>query len=132
MGGFIPDQRFLLRWRFEYNDKAPKYGMWGDSGHGVEAWNQPRNGMTRAQIEAKDIISRETKIIVDCPACDYRLFQWIAIQRLNPKSQGLLQKNVGLCLWTNDQKIEAYEWGEVVQKPLINGEKNIHFATDGR
>jgi len=106
--------------------------MWGDSAQGVEAWNQSRAGMSRAQIEAKDIVTRESKIIVDCPANDFRLFQWIGLQRINPKGGGQVQRNIGIALWTNDQRIEAYEWGEVCQKPLINGEKNLNFATDGR
>jgi hypothetical protein len=132
MGGNLPQPKFLLRWRLEYSGKPSRYGMWGDSAPGVEAWNQSRANLVRAQIEAKDIVTRETSIVVDCPAADYRVFQWVGVQRLNIKSSASLQRNVGLAILTNDQRIEAFEWGEVRQRPLINGEKNIKFATDGR
>lgn len=130
----IPCQRFLLRWRFEYEDRNPKFGMWHDSGRTIEtqAWPQTRTGLRRAMIEAKNITTRETKVIVDCPSQDFRLFQWIGMQRLNPKTTGLVQKNIGLCIVTNDARIEAYDWGEVRTRPLVNGEKNINFRTDGR
>jgi hypothetical protein len=128
----IEAPRFLLRWRLEYRDRPPKYSIWNMSGiaQSDQAWCQTRNGLSRAIIEAKDLVTREIKVIVDCPADIFRLFQWIAIQKLDFKSTRKDARNVGIALVTNDLRIEAYEWGQVIQRPLINGEQKVNFTSD--
>jgi hypothetical protein len=130
----IPDKRFSLRWRFDYAHKSPKVGMWDDSGHLKidQAWCQPINGLQSVKVEAKDLVTKETKVIVECNSQNFRMFQWLAVQRLNPSTATNIQRNIGICLMTNDCRVEVYNWGEVRKRPLINGESKMNFATDGR
>ncbi len=126
--GFQPT-RYWLRWRFEYRDRPPIVGMWNRQSdiQNEQAWCQPRNGLSRVMIEAKDLTTKQIKVVVDCPEYDYRNLQWIAFH--HPRSG--LSYHVGIQMLTRYQRIKVFGIGKIEVENLTEEDKKFHFATYG-
>jgi hypothetical protein len=92
-----------------------------------QAWCQPRNGLSRVIIEAKDMINKKITVVVDCPECDYRNLQWIAFHHVKTG----LSYHVGIQMLTRYQRIKVFGIGKVETEQLTKEEMNYHFATYG-
>ena len=129
-----PD-KYALRWVLEYSDGRRKPGLWGQSteNQADQAWCQPRKGLTRAVIEGKNILTREIVRLVDCPAEDFRVFQWVATASINPfgirgtvKPQSRL---MGLKILTRYKEFQVLGDGKVTSQDLPENLANLNFAT---
>lgn len=134
---FIGQSLYDLRYRFEYSDGKPTIlGKWNDTNKHAKkaAWAVNRNGLSRVMVEARNIETGEIKVVVDCPANDYRFLQWRAVRSINPMqlSQQTLTRNIGMVLWTSAKKIYIYNWGKVEIEELNEDDKRYHFAAYGR
>ena len=124
---------YLLRWRFDFTNKAPVFGMWNSSG--IEAWDKNREGLVRASIEAKSQVTKLTKAVAECDGHEFRNFQWLAIARVPPNFRGSISprpETVGLKILTTDEEVTVLMSGQCEKRPLTEGEKSIPFATYGR
>lgn len=123
--------KHLLRWRFDYADKPSVMGMWCRSSSNPvdQAWNK-NTGIVRASIEAKNLESKITKVLVSADASQFRNFSWKALGKI--RSAGIVHQIVGLQMWTTDKKITAYIGGELVVEDLTEEDKKINFKTYGR
>lgn len=123
---------YLLRWRFDYADRASVFGMW-NSPH-ISAWDKNREGVVRASIEAKDVATREVRTVVACDGHEFRNFQWLAVAAVGPFRGSVTPAthNIGLKLLTRDEEIAILVNGKGARRLLTEDEKNINFATFGR
>jgi len=124
---------YLLRWRFDYLDRPTKYGQWSRAAtlETDMAYFQNKEGLVRASVEGKDILTREIKTLAECDGWDYVNFQWMAELRMRSDGYGTSQ-HVGLKLVTRDFWIEVYARGNVLRVPRTEEDKNYHYATFGR
>jgi hypothetical protein len=124
---------FLLRWRFDYADRPSKTGQWSRAAT-IEtdmAYYQNKEGIVRASIEGKDVITREIKTLAECDGWDYVNFQWMDVVR--GRSDGLCtRQHIGLKLITRDFWVEVYAKGLIKKIPRTEEDKNYHYATFGR
>lgn len=124
---------YLLRWRFDYKDKASVIGMWNSS-H-IKAWDKNCDSVIRASIESKD---RETSIIRTMAECDghvFRNFQWHAVAGVPLGFSGSITPrtvHVGLKILTTDQEVLVLINGQIGRRYLTEEEKSIPFVTFGR
>jgi hypothetical protein len=95
------------------------------------AYFQNKEGLVRASVEGKDILTREIKTLAECDGWDYVNFQWMAELRMRSDGYGTSQ-HVGLKLVTRDFWIEVYARGNVLRVPRTEEDKNYHYATFGR
>lgn len=124
---------YVLRWRFDFHGKAPVFGMWGSPRN--TAWDQNREGLARASIEAKSAKTSITSTVVECDGHDFRNFQWIVVSRVNPNFRGSVTppaEHVGIKLLTTHEEVAVLLTGQCARRRLTEAEKNLHFATFGR
>jgi hypothetical protein len=124
---------FALRWRFDYNNRPTKCGMWGrTTTNPVDcAWSQPRDGLVRASIEGKNIETREILTFAECDGHAYRAFQWAATAAM-PLLGGtavLKSQLVGLKLLTTDSCLLVDQAGKLTVAPLSDDIKAINFQS---
>lgn len=126
--GFAP-ARYWLRWRFEYDHKSPRLGMWNRQSdiESDQAWCQPRVGLSRVMIEAKDMVTKDIKVVIDCPAAEYRNLQWISCHHVKSG----ITYNVGLQMLTRYWRLKVFGIGQVEQEALTQEEMDFHFKTYG-
>jgi len=137
MHQYVPN--YLLRWRFEWNGKPFKAGMWSHPGDERDlenkAWNKNKEGLLWAMVEAKNYINRaDQKIVVAVPGQDFLNFQWIALgmipmRNLKVESQATTLIG-GLKVLTRHEEICVYDTGKVTRGPHDN--HMINFATFGK
>jgi hypothetical protein len=124
---------YLLRWRFDFADRAAVFGMWNSSA--ISAWDKNREKLVRASIEAKSTVTHNTVTIAECDGHDFRNFQWLAISRVNPNFKGSVtprSETIGLKILTTHDEVTVLISGECAARRLTDEEKGIHFATYGR
>jgi len=129
-------RKYLMRWRFDYLDKPSKVGMWSQSSKNPvdQAWNKNVNP-SRVKVEVKDIETRETKVVVDCPGADFLNFQWMAIARTPGFFKGSItpiHQLVGLQMWTREKKIAVLDTGKIMMTDMTPEDLNTNFATFGK
>lgn len=134
----IESRTYFLRWRFDYIDRRePKTSPWERSSH-IEsemAYRQNREGLIRAAIEAKELRSKDIRILAECDGHDFINFQWMAVSFCPVEFTGeheLRNMTIGLKLVTRDYEYQVYINGDVVKSIRTEAEKGIHFATFGR
>ena len=96
---------------------------------------QPKDGLVRAAIEAKDVSTREVKTIVECDGWDFVNFQWDAEFRTQMGAvNGMgVHTLVGLKMVTRDYWISVNQFtGKVRTIKRTEEDKNYHYATFGR
>lgn len=130
-------QRFRLRWRFEYSDKPTKYGMWNSSGDVPEeqAWYQSKEHLTSAVIEGKDIASGRIVRVIEVTGSDFCCFEWCAVSSMGGLSrpgmgQTLNSTIVGLKIVARDKNIFVYVDGQVKveNRNDQDSDKLFHFG----
>lgn len=130
--------KFLLRWKFEWNDRPSKFGMWSLPGStddlATKAWCSNREGLKTAIIESKDYVTREIKTVVAVSGQDFMNFQWVALASVNVNSvKGKTTPRTiigGLKIITRHEEITAFDFGKVTRAK--NSVENINFATYGK
>lgn len=131
---------YLLRWRFDYANHAPIYGMWSQPGDVKQsgAWKfGMKEQMRFASVEGKDYISREIKTLAQCPGQDFVLFQWNALARINPfalKGGASVPYTTlsGLKIVSRNEIIDVSVSGEITRTLRPEAHKRIGFATYGQ
>ena len=126
--------KYLLRWRYEYANKLPLFGMWSSPGAQedlpTKAWPHNTEGMIYAVIEAKDFVTREISQKVRVPKQDFRNFQWIAAASIDlAKISVTHTKIAGLKIQTRDKELSVFEDGSCSEAPFQAD--NINFKTYG-
>lgn len=76
--------KHLVRWRLDFADGSYKAGLWSSPGDhdSAKASKNLRSDLVRASIEAKDFLTREIKILVQCLASDFMEFKWTAVHKV--------------------------------------------------
>ena len=122
---------YKLRWRFDYINRPPKYGIWSmaTGKPSDSAYSQPKDGLLTASIEGKDVHTKEIKRLADCPGQDFRMFQWVATASM-PAVSGLVSYTprstlVGLKLITRNEVIEVLNTGVKNVSLITKAEENI-------
>lgn len=128
-------RRLSLRWRFDFSGRPAKYGQWDKPGETPEtqAWCQNKEGLVRASIEGKDVVTKELVTVAECDGWDFVNFQWMAAAIVKPFFRGTANAAhflTGLKLITREKAFEAYPTGEM--RLIDRTEKNINYATFGR
>ncbi len=130
-------RKYLLRWRYDYPNKII-CGMWSNPGEhpSNKAWCQNKEGLIRASIEGKDILTKKILVLAECDGHDFRNFQWIAAARVPAMSvkgdYTPLTQLVGMKLLTTDRELSVFDTGQTQDNALKNGEKELNFATYGK
>jgi len=92
----------LLRWRFDFVDRAPVISTWSNSGPKEgHASNVDLSGLSSASIEAKSILTKEIKTVAHCPGYMFKKFEWEAVRGLFT-GRGEV---IGLKLFTDDKDV---------------------------
>jgi len=131
------EARYVLRWRFDYHDKPSAKGMWSKTTNNPvdQAWNK-NNNPSRVKIEAKDLDTKQVRVLVDCIGEDFRNFAWLAAGRIGGGfihgSVVPFTQLVGLEMWTRNKRIQVYNTGEILVKELTESDKNMNLATYGK
>lgn len=130
--GKYVDHACDVRWHFDYADRAPKFGAWTDPGNctTTTAWMQPKEGLVRAAIIARDRMTRRIYAIAECDGHEFVEFRWIAAASM-PMTPGMLggerAKFIGsingMTLVTPKEKVHVYVNGQVVREP--NAERGV-------
>lgn len=126
-------KQYLLRWRYDFRGKAPIFGMWNNPG--ITAWDRNGEGLATASIEAKDIVTKEIKRVVEVQGHVFRNFQWLVVARVNLAAHGSqtpFPEHVGLKIITTHEEVAVLINGQIGRRLLTEEEKGLHFATDGR
>jgi len=129
--------KYKLRWRFDYPNKASRYGMWSATTKNPvdQAWNK-NSGASRMKIEGKNTETKQVEVLVDCPADKFRNFSWMAIARpgsgFNVGTITPIHQLVGLEMWTTEKRIKVLDTGEILVTPLKEEEKTMSLATYGK
>jgi hypothetical protein len=129
--------KWLLRWRYDFISHPVKYGQWDRSATLMTdmACYNLKEGLIRASIEAKDILTREIKTIVEVDGQNFCNFQWIAITRspaIHSGTMNIRANNVGLRLIGRYTSFEVYKDGTVVMKERSIEDQKFNFAIYGR
>lgn len=135
-----PPDSYLLRWRFDFQNAAPRFGMWSDPGNIEQAgaWRQTKAGLvvTRASVEGKHTWKRTTHTLAEVDKSDFVMFEWLAFAKLNPlglKGSGTPYTTLGgLSIVTREDIITVFVSGEVRKSKRPDGHKNLAFATYGK
>jgi len=135
-----PNDFYLLRWRFDFQTGASRFGMWSQPGNIEQAgaWRQTKSGLhvVRAVIEGKHYVNRTTHALAECSGQEFVMFEWLAFARLNPL--GLKGSTVprttlgGLSIVTREEIVTVMVSGEVKRAPRPDAHKKAMFATYGK
>ena len=107
--------------------------MWNSS-H-ITAWDRNKEGLVRASIEVKDMASKQTFVRAECDGHDFRVFQWLAIAKVNPNFKGSISPtpvNIGLKMLTTRKVVTVLYDGTVDVRDITKDELDVNFATFGR
>lgn len=133
----IGKPKFLLRWRFDFSDGKTKYGMWNSVGpkqHGAQmAWSTNKENLISAQIEGKDIHTREVKTLVACDGHDFVNMKWFSAFRSGVFATGRFQSNIiGMIMQTRELDVCFLIDGNHGTKKRTEYDKNFHYAGFGK
>lgn len=117
-----------FRWRFEYADKAPRIGIWNYVGDdsALQAWNQPKEGLLFAVIEAKDhnqVIHR----VFECSGQDFCNFQWEIEASFSFKGKVGEHRIIGLTLVSRNERATIFKNGACVVEPRQADDLDNHY-----
>jgi hypothetical protein len=133
---FDAPRKYLLRWRYDYPEGSA-YGMWSNPGthKSNQAWCQNKEGLVRASVEGKDLVTKKVVTLAECDGHSFRVFQWMAAARVPGMITGSIKpmsQLIGMKLLTADRELSVFDTGYVHDKPLGNGERLLNFATYGK
>ena len=136
LNGFI--YKYFLRCHFDFLNKPSWSSMWNDSGPNNcdKACFQNKDGLIRAAIEAKDIVTRQIVILAECDGTDFCNFQWEAIALggsiFNSKAHSAYGHNIGLSMITRKEKVKVFMNGDVKIEIRNEKDKLINFVSYGK
>lgn len=126
------EEKYLLRWRFEYKDHAPRYGAWSSQGTTKElyAWCQPKENLSVAIIEGKDVKSRLIKPLLVCEGHNFVNFEWVAFASIAMQgSQKVTGSIQGLTIVSRDMRATIFIDGSSEIRRRTNDEiEKIKYA----
>lgn len=132
---------YLVRWRFEWNDRPAKYGMWSNPGDPkdltTKAWCNNHEGLKLAGIEIKNMQTREIKLAVYCDGHDFVNFQWVNLAKTDlfgiKGNVTPFTHLVGLTLITRNHRFTVYhDSDKILLEDRTEDDKRINFATFGK
>ena len=128
------ERKFSLRWRFDFALSPSIYSCWDYSAPGFEAWRYgQKEGLIRASIEGKNLLTREVMVLAECTNDDFCLFQWNAIAGATLGHQGKLQSyNVGLTMVMRRENVTILIDGSAQVTARSEAEQKAHYETFGR
>ena len=132
--------KYRIRWRYDWTDKAPKWGMWSLSSKNEadQAWNKQKENLLFASVEGKD---HEGKIVTlcQCPGQDFCFFQWICIARtpLRVMRTGLkpakpFHQLVGIKIVTRYETVSIFDTGHIFREPRTAEDMAYNYAAFGK
>lgn len=130
--------KYLLRWRFDFANKPTRFGMWNSSGpsqHGAHmAWSTNKEGLVLAQIEGKDILSREVRTLVACDGHEFVNMKWYAVIKhgLQNFAGAYPGRLIGMILQTREMDVLYLMDGRHATKSRTEGDKKFNYAGFGR
>ena len=104
----------VLRWRFDYRYKQPKWGMWQNPGDrndlSAKAFAQDITGAHKASIEGRNRKTQKVECLAFCDIENFLRFEWVSINPIPFGQNCLVKPNVvGLAIVTKDgRKGTAY------------------------
>lgn len=113
---------YRLRWRFDYQERPSKVGMWQYASDKPEemACFQKTDGLVRAAIESENLRTWETETVCECAGWDFVEFRWVTAVSVQPLAMqqsfttpGTL---VGLELITREKRATALVDGRLLVK----------------
>lgn len=128
----IYPKRLMLRWRLDYRGRTTRYGAWDYASGLAEdtAAAQPRDGLSRAWVEAKDVFTGEIFPMVEVEGSAYVACRGVGYALL-PLSSGNVERLrpttrvIGIALWTADEKITAFVSGNITREPLSKADRGL-------
>ena len=107
------DRLFSLRCVLTYADGKIWRGMWDKSGTALSdmAVGQPKEGLSLASIEAKNLETRAVSEVVSCEADKFEKFQWLAVARAPSTIRGSYTVQgivAGLTIQTKKERVTAF------------------------
>lgn len=109
--------KYVLRWRFDYVNKPSKFGLWSQHGPNASdrASAQSLEGLIYARVEGKEHTTRNSTVLAECAAQDFCFFQWEAAQKFNAVSfrATSLPSLIGLRMVTRHGDIIVYMDGSI-------------------
>lgn len=129
-------RKYLLRWRYDYPNGS-KMGMWSNPGDrkANQAWCQNKEGLVRASIEGKDLVTKEIKTLAECDGHEFRVFQWMAAAKIPVGLRGSVKpasQLVGMKILTSEKEIAIFDTGQKAERNLPEGDKKLNFKTYGK
>jgi hypothetical protein len=119
---------YLLRYRFEYQKRPDRVGMWDRPATDVKqmAYSANRSDLMSVVIEGKNVVTREIKQLYNCDGQDYVNMQWLAQYRQS--MSGSSQDVIGLCMITRYVKVEVFQSGAIRIRDIVPGSYD-HYET---
>jgi len=123
--------KYRLRWRFDFNGRASRWGQWSRPATRLEDMAAFRNaeGLIRAAIEAQSVETDDIHTVVECDGHDFCNFQWISA------AFGLAApyaRIVGIALITRDEQCRVFVDGSTKIENRTEADKKYHYETYGR
>ena len=122
---------YLLRWRLIYKSGKEKMGRWGKEADPEDlenmAWRQTKAGLSKALIEGKNPLTRETTVLVECDGPDFCMFQWVG--KVAFKGPGAYRPFIiGLQINCRSEVVKVLNSGEIIHEAKPLPDKHFHFG----
>ncbi len=96
-----------------------------------------KEGLVRASIEAKHMVSREIVTLAEVDGWDFCNFEWIAQGRISGVGSGIGSKRLqgqilGLRLRARESCYECFIDGSVLKRVRSEEDKQFHYAGYGK
>lgn len=113
-GRTFVERRLALRWRLDYAGRRPVFGAW--SSEKIMAFpHVGKPNITKASIEATDLVTGEVRTLASCPGYEWIGFRWIYVATLRAgKNPGVIH---GLSIETQLEMANVYIDGKVRMEP---------------
>lgn len=128
-----PNERFKIRWRYDYADGSKKFGLWSMPGkHDNEKPSRTYNlSVVYAAIEAKSNIDYKIYQLAECDGNNFVAFQYIAMASIAPFGiKGEVTPPTyfgGMKLLTKTNVYQVVPSGHISVKPITSGELDLDF-----
>lgn len=125
------ENKYKLRWRFDFADKAAyKAGQWSQpatqTGDMASVIN--KTGLVRAAIEGKCLQTLQVVVLAECDGWDFVNFQWMAAMRMGlngrVRDPHMLR---GIRLITRDLNMEVLLNGDIQIQPRTPVQLSTQF-----
>ena len=129
--------KYHLRWRFDFSNKPSRFGLWDSSGPSqhtaYNAWSTNKDGLIRAAIEGKGIVTRNIRVLVACDGHNFCNLKWFAMISTGMGQYGSFAgRPVGMILQTRDLDVLYLKDGQSFTKDRTQGDKDFNYAGFGK